>query len=215
MSSKKDRPRSVNQTEEQQSNKLLGVIYTWLTAEPYFKSKPLYRRKPHTNQARARGWSRERAGHGFALPKHKLLFTILRFPKSLSFNDSRTVGSTLLLTLTGYHFFFNTITRLVAHCLLLLYQTLRLNVFATNADYINYKKVWHRVHWSKPNINLKEMEHDSWPKLNERKLVGCHQIREFMEIRASLPNSNGSMIGCGTKLFFLFNITNSVETQRL
>lgn len=108
-------------------------------------------------------------------------------------------------------FFLNTITHLVAHCLLLLSRTLLLNV--TNADYINYKKVWHQVHWSKPNINLKEMEHDSWPKLNERKLVGCHQIREFMEIRASLPNSNGNMIGWGTKLFFLFNITNSAETE--
>lgn len=52
-------------------------------------------------------------------------------------------------------FFFNTITHLVAHCLLLLYNTLLLNVFVINADYINYKKVWHQVHWSKLNINLK------------------------------------------------------------
>lgn len=120
-------------------------MYTQLTAEPDFKSQPLYQRKPHTNLARTRGMSRKPAGHPFALPKHKQLLIIMRFPKSISFHDSRTVGSTLLLTLTAYHVFFNTITHLVAHCLLLLYNTLLLNVFVINADYINYK-VWHQVH---------------------------------------------------------------------
>lgn len=155
MSSEKGPSQYVNQTEERESNKWLGVIYTRLTAEPYFKSKPLHQRKPHTNLARAWGWSRERAGHGFALPQHKLLLRTLRFPKSISF--FKWQSDCWFNTVTDadrLSFFFNTITRLVAHCLLLLYKTLLLNVFVINADYINYKKVWHQVHWSKLNINL-------------------------------------------------------------
>lgn len=79
-----------------------------------------------------------------------LLLIMLRFLQSISFDDSQlnTVSNIDRLS------FSNTMTRLVAHCLVLLYKTSLLNVFVINANCSNYKMIWDWVHSSQLELNL-------------------------------------------------------------